>query len=171
MQVRTKDEGSRNLLRGPGPYYHTALWSYGKEPFLRVRKDGAIESGWSGSGGIRVRQEFTIDDVINYFYDKFGIFSPEIRAVRRAADIGAVQALIPKVTLDQLLFAIDIMWEEHWDAKRVPSLISAVDYIAEAQARISNVAVKLHDLLAPLWKERYERMEGGGGKHVARRNA
>lgn len=168
MDTRTRDQGSRNLLRGPGPFYHNALWSYAKEPIFRIHKDGTPESRWLGGEGIRVRNQFTIDDLISYYYDKFGVFSPEIRSVRRAADIGATLSLASKMSLDLILFAIDAMWEEHGLSKRIPSLIRASEYIEEAQEKLAHVEFKLCALLQPLWQERYERLEGGGADHVDR---
>lgn len=155
---------SRNLLAGAGPYYHHALWRYTAEPIFKIDDKGQPIQQWSGEKGIRVRSRFTVDDVIDYFYSRFGIRSPQVRRARLAADRGSVESMLAYASVDQILFAIDALAEDYNEAMKLPPIIAASDYMEEAWERIQQARVILDPILLPFFKEKEEKR-----KHEQRR--
>lgn len=160
MRYTKGNPGSRNLMTGPGPYYHHALWRHKREPVFRFDEHGNPVESWIGEKGIVIRPSFTVDDLIDYFYSRIGVRSPMLRRARQAADRGSVNALLENASLDQVLFAIDVLAEEHDQSKRVPPIIAASDYMEEAWDRLQIAQAHLKEMLAPLYQKRDEERKG-----------
>lgn len=149
-----KGSGSRNLLTGPGPYYHHTLWRYTAEPIFRLNENGRPIQTWKGKPGIQVRSKLTIDDIIDYFYSVMGARSPQVRRARLAADRGSVESMLAYATVDQILFAIDILAENHEPGTKLPPIIAASDYMEEAIERLQKAKVVLDPILRPIYEQR-----------------
>lgn len=154
MRKNLGNPGSRNLMTGPGPYYHHTLWRHKREPVFRFDEQGNPVQSWIGEKGIAIRPSCTVDDVIDYFYSRVGVRSPMIRRARQAADRGSVISLLETASLDQVLFAIDALTEEHDQSKRIPPIIAASDYMEEAWERLQQAEAHLKGILAPLYQKK-----------------
>lgn len=98
-----------NLIKQDEFYYHQALRIIPPPVRSRIDEDGNIihdEQEWY----LEMKEEFTLDDLVEYYYNKFNL-QERLRNPRR--DKGAFKkVLLPKYSVDQLLFIIDAAWTQ-----------------------------------------------------------
>lgn len=142
----------RNLLRDGEYYFHAALLDLPPPPVLR--QDGSWEEE---AFRVRIRNVFTANDLVDYFYDKHRVE----RAHRRSRDIGAARYLLQSYTVDELLFAIDEAYNACLDGKATPLdvLIKLEDYIVAGRNMRATKEAYLEEVGI---KELFRRVRRGG---------
>jgi len=91
-----------NLIDPNQTYLHPRLLRMPESIVSSMDKDGIVSHHNLGNWVIVPVQLFTLDDLVNYYYEKFpGVYQ------NRKRDTGALKFLLDRYGLDMLLFVID----------------------------------------------------------------
>ena len=97
------DKDPDNLLERGTFYYHPALQVVPPPPVIRQLDDGSFESSYDTEPFfLEMKEKFTLDDLVNYFYNVIGIDDGF-----RDRDKGAFRHILKTYNLDVVLYTID----------------------------------------------------------------
>lgn len=85
-------------------YYHPALQIVPPPPTLKINDDGTFESSVEkDSFYLEMKNHFTMDDLLNYFYNRANI----VETKHPERDKGSFKFLLRHLSLDHILYTID----------------------------------------------------------------
>lgn len=102
-QAGTQKIDKDNLLEQGRFYYHPRLQKTPPAPTVELLPDGTFKSSYDDEGFyLEIKERFTVDDIIDYFYETMGIS----KDIYRKRDKGAFQYLLKNYDLDLVMFTI-----------------------------------------------------------------
>jgi hypothetical protein len=106
-----------NLIESGRFYYHPALQVAPPPPVIEILPDGTFKSSYEEETEfyLEIKDRFTLDDLVDYFYRKADIQKQR----NRNADKGAFKHMLKDIDLDLLLYAVEEAVTDYDDMPKV----------------------------------------------------